>query len=189
MAKTSIKTLKMDFHTHPIEALQVKMGIKGVGNINKEVAAMIVKAVKEAGLNGIAITEHGNFNRSWVTALEILDHFQKENLVILPGEELDYQGQQFLRIYIPEYYRRRMPFFKNKEWFLIFTHPGFYNPLDISQFEGINYDAVEEKSVHGDFPSAGQIALAKNIPTTRSSDAHLLEDIGKYYTELEFGTK
>ena len=92
------KTIKIDFHTHPIEALRDKMGIKGVGNINKEVAALIVKAVKAAGLNGIAITEHGNFNHSWVTALEILDHFQRENLVILPGEELDYQGQQFLHI-------------------------------------------------------------------------------------------
>jgi histidinol phosphatase-like PHP family hydrolase len=189
MAKSSPKTLKIDFHTHPIEALKGKMGIKGVGDINKEVAATIVKAVKEAGLNGIAITEHANFNRSWVTALEILDHFQRENLIILPGEELDYKGQQFLRIYIPEYYRRRIPFFQNKEWFLIFAHPGFYNPLELQQFDGINYDAVEERSIHGDFPPAGQIALAKNIPTIRSSDAHQLEDIGKYYTELEFGTR
>jgi len=189
MAKTAVKILKIDFHTHPIEALQIKMGIRGVGDINKEVAAMIVKAIKEAGLNGIAITEHSNFNRGWVIALEILDHFQKEHLVILPGEELDYQGQQFLHIFIPEYYRRRIPFFKNKEWFLIFAHPGFYNPLDISQFDGVNYDAVEERSLHGDFPAASQLALARNIPVTRSSDAHLLEDIGKYYTEVEFGTR
>lgn len=189
MAKTSLKTLKIDFHTHPIEALQEKMGIKGIGDINKEVAELIVKAVKDAGLNGIAITEHSNFNRSWVTALEILDHFQKEHLIILPGEELDYQGQQFLHIFIPEYYRRRIPFFKNKDWFLIFAHPGFYNPLDISQFAGIDYDAVEERSLHGDFPPAGQIALARNIPTTRSSDAHRLEDIGRFYTEIEFGAR
>jgi len=181
--------LKIDFHTHPIEALQDKMGIKGVANINKEVAALIVKAVKDAGLNGIAITEHSNFNRSWVTALEILDHFQHENLVILPGEELDYQGQQFLHIYVPEYYRRRIPFFKNQEWFLIFAHPGYYNPLEASQLGEIKYDAVEEQSIHGDFPLAGQLALERNIPTTRSSDAHKLEDIGKLYTTIESGAR
>jgi histidinol phosphatase-like PHP family hydrolase len=184
-----VRTLKLDFHTHPIEALQGKLGIKGVGDINKDVAAMIVKAVKEAGLNGIAITEHSNFNRSWVTALEIFDHFQKENLVILPGEELDFQGQQFLHIFIPEYYRRRIPFFKNQEWFTIFAHPGFYNPLEIEQFKDVRYDAVEEASLHGEFSQAAQMALERNIPRTRSSDAHRLEDLGKFYTEVEFGTK
>ena len=165
------------------------MGIKGVGNINKEVAALIVKAVKAAGMNGIAITEHRNFNHSWVTALEIFDHFQRENLVILPGEELDYQGQQFLHIYIPDYYRRRIPFFKDKEWFTIFAHPGFYNPLEDLHFNGIAYDAVEEESILGHFPLAGQIALERNIPVTRASDAHKLEDIGLFYTELEWGSK
>jgi hypothetical protein len=179
------KIFKIDFHTHPIEALKEKMGIKGVGDINKEVAARIVDQIKSAGLNGIAITEHNNFNHSWVTSLEIFDHFNKERLIILPGAELDLDGQQYLQIYIPGYYRRRIPFFANKEWFLILAHPGFYNPLEPEAFKNFRFDAVEEKSLHGIFPLAGPISRDRNIPMTGSSDAHKLEDIGKFYTEIE----
>jgi len=179
------KLFKIDFHTHPIEALKDRMGIKGIGDINREVAAAIVESVKSAGLNGIAITEHGNFNHSWIASLEILDHFQRERLIILPGVELDIDGQQFLQIYIPDYYRHRIPFFQKKEWFLILAHPGFYNPLDNGKLASFNFDAVEEKSLHGEFPPAGQISLERKIPITRGSDAHKLEDIGWAYTEVE----
>jgi histidinol phosphatase-like PHP family hydrolase len=180
------KILKIDLHTHPIEALREQMGIKGIGNINSKVAEAITRAIKAAGLNGIGITEHNNFNHSWVASLEILDNFYKENLVILPGTEIDYDGQQFLRIYIPDHYRRRMPFFKNQEWFHILAHPGYYHILDTSRFKQLSFDAAEEKSLQGDFALAEQISREKDIPVIRSSDAHKLEDIGSYYAELEY---
>jgi hypothetical protein len=179
------KILKIDFHTHPIEALKDKMGIRGIGGINREVAAAIVESIKSAGLNGIAITEHGNFNHSWVASLEIMDHFQKERLIILPGVEVDFDGQQCLQIYVPDYYRRRIPFFNQKEWFSIMAHPGLYHPVDNEKLTSCNFDAVEEKSILGEFPLAGQISQERKILLTRSSDAHKLEDIGYAYTEVE----
>jgi histidinol phosphatase-like PHP family hydrolase len=179
------KTVKLDLHTHPIEALRDTMGIKGIGNINIRVAEAIVKAVKVAGLNGIAITEHSNFNHGWVASLEIFDHFRKENLIILPGTELDYGKQQYLQIFVPDYWRRRIPFFQGKEWFLILAHPGHYNPLDFDEINKVKFDAVEEKSIRGEFPIAQQIAAERNIPITQASDAHKLEDIGRAYMELE----
>jgi histidinol phosphatase-like PHP family hydrolase len=185
LALSMTKIIKIDLHTHPIKALKEQMGIKGIGDINKNVAGAIVKAVKSAGLDGIAITEHNNFNHSWVASLEILDNFRRENLVILPGVELDYDGQQFLRIYVPAHYRRRIPFFKGREWFLILAHPGYCHPLEPDQPSRVHYDAVEEKSRHGDFPPAAQISQARGIPVTRSSDAQKLEEIGLYYNELE----
>ncbi len=179
------KTVKLDLHTHPIEALKNTMGIKGIGNINVSVAGAIVKAVKDAGLNGIAITEHSNFNHGWVASLEIFDHFRKENLIILPGAELDYGKQQYLQIYVPDYWRRRIPFFQGKEWFWILAHPGFYNPLDFDEISKVKFDAVEGKSIHGEFAAASQIAAERNVPIIQSSDAHKLEDIGLGCTELE----
>jgi histidinol phosphatase-like PHP family hydrolase len=179
------KTLKMDLHTHPIEALKDPMGIKGISEIKVEVASAIVKAVKQAGLSGIAITEYHNFNHSWVAVLEIMDHFRSENLIILPGAEIDYGGQQFLHIYIPEKYRRRIPFFRGKERFLILAHPGFYNPLDIAQISRIEIDAVEERSLLGNFALAESISRERNVPSTGSSDAHKLEDLGYCFTEME----
>jgi histidinol phosphatase-like PHP family hydrolase len=179
------RILKMDLHTHPIEALKDKMGIRGILDINKDVVATIIKAVKSAGLDGIAITEHNNFNHGWVTSLELMDNFRRENLIILAGAEIDYQGQQFLEIYVPPYVRRAVPFFKQKEWFFILAHPGFYNPIDVNQFADQNFDAVECASLHGEFSIAEQISRERNIPVVKSSDAHTMEEIGFRYTEME----
>jgi hypothetical protein len=180
-----VKILKLDLHTHPVEALKEKMGIKGIPDINKDAAAAIVGAIKSAGLDGIAITEHNNFNHGWVAGLEIMDHFQQESLIILPGTEFNYSGQQYLSIYIPPYVRRSIPFFKGKEWFLILAHPGYYNPLDLSKFSGLDYDAVEAESLLGTFDLAETISRERNIPAASASDARRLEDFGFRYTEME----
>jgi hypothetical protein len=180
-----VKTLKLDLHTHPIEALKDKMGIKGILDINKEVAAAIVQAVKSAGLDGIAITERNNFNFGWVAALEIMDHFKGENLIILPGSELTYKGQHFLSIYIPPFVRRRLPFFQGKDWFLILAHPGFYQPLELKEFIELPYDAVEAGSLLGSFDNSTEISRVKKIPVVHSSDAHSLNETGSLFTEME----
>ena len=180
------RNIKIDLHTHPVEALRTQFGIKGIKDIKGGVIDEIVKAILKAGLNGIAITEHNNFNHSWVAALEILDHYKKENLVILPGEELDFAGQKLLHIYVPDYYRRRLPFFKNKEWIMILAQPGLINPLDLGKIAGIQFDAVEGKSLKGNFVQAERLALEKNIPIITASDSAALSDIGKLYSELEW---
>ena len=180
------KQLKIDFHTHPIEALRSEMNIRGIGDINKKVAERIVRAIKDANLDGIAITEHNNFNHGWVTALQIMDYFPHEKLLILPGEEIEGDNQQFLHIYIPDYVRRRAPIFNDREWFLVLAHPGYYNPYDAEKFKELKFDAVEQKSLHGEFSVSEQIAAERNIPTLQSSDAHRLEDIGLSYSEIEY---
>jgi hypothetical protein len=179
------RMLKLDLHTHPIEALKEKMGIKGILDINKDVAEAIVRSVKSSGLDGIAITEYNHFNFGWVAGLEIMDHFQSENLIILPGSEITFSGQHFLSIYIPLYVRRSVPFFQGKEWYLILAHPGFYQPLDLSQFDGMDFDAVEAGSLLGDFIISGEISRVKKIPIVRSSDAHNLTGFGSHFTEME----
>jgi hypothetical protein len=180
------RKFKLDLHTHPIESLKTEMGIKGIHEITEKVAGAIVKAVKQAGLNGIAITETNNFNHGWVAGLQILDHFQKENVVVLPGVELEHNQQHFLRLYIPDYYRRRMPFFKQQDWFTILAHPGLYYPLEMSQLEGIQLDAVESHSRHGDFALAEQVSREKNIPAIRTSDARSLNQMGREWVEVDF---
>lgn len=190
------RELKIDLHTHPIEALEKEMGIKGILDINKEVAKRIVEAIKAAGLDGIAITEHRDFNRSWVACLEIMKNFPKENLIILPGWKKDHKGssQQYLEIFIPDYLRKCFKFFNEKEWFRIFAHPGHYKPFDIAGLENLEkevgkFDAVEERSKHGEFKLADEISKLRNIPKIKTSDAHQLEEIGLFYMKLEFDPK
>lgn len=179
------RSLKMDLHTHPIEALREKMGIKKILDINREVAAAIVDAIRTAGLDGIAITEHNNFNYGWVACLEIMDHFHRENLIVIPGTETVYYGQQFLTLYIPPDVRRSIPFFKGKEWFSMLAQPGYHHPLDLNQLSGLDYDAVEGESLHGEFISAEEVSRERKIPVIRASDARRLEDLGFRYIELE----
>jgi histidinol phosphatase-like PHP family hydrolase len=179
------RLIKLDLHTHPIEALKEQMGIKGIKDINKQVAEAIVKAIKSAGINGIAITEHNNFNHGWVAALEIREHFHRENIIVLPGAEIDLLGQQFLQIYVPDYYRRRIPFFREKEWFIVLAHPGYYNPLIQNEISRVSFDAVEGNSLHGEFQYAREIARERGLPVITSSDAHTLAGIGHGYTEME----
>jgi hypothetical protein len=179
------RKIKLDLHTHPIEALRTEMGIQGIRDINREVAAAIVKCVKAAGLDGIAITERNNFNHGWVASLEIGDYFQAENLIILPGSEIEIGEDHYLQIYIPDRIQRRVPFFKGKNWFLILAHPGNGTRAALQQSPTIEPDAVEKQSLRGSFTAAEQIASERIIPLVQTSDAHRLEDVGRLYTELE----
>jgi hypothetical protein len=178
------RVFKIDLHTHPIAALKTQMGIRGIGDISKDVAFEIVKSIKSAGLNGIAITEHNNFNHGWVACLQIMEYFRSEKLIIIPGTEIDVKGYRFLQLYIPSFYRRQIPFFKGKEWFLILTNPGSSQPLDNSALDQIEFDAVEEKSLKGEHPASLQISKEKNVPLVRASDAESLKDIGSFFMEL-----
>ncbi len=180
------RMIKLDLHTHAVEALKKEFNIRGIRDINEQAAGAIVKAVKAAGLQGIAITERNNFNYGWVTGLQVLDFFKYENVVILPGVEVEYQGLTLLQLYIPDYYRRRIPFFKQQDWFVILAGPGFNSPLDISQLEGLQIDAVEASSLKGQFPAASEISRSLNIPLLDTSDADSLSDLGKAFIEVEF---
>lgn len=182
-----MKILKIDLHTHPLEAL----GISRSEEINDKVARKILKAIKLANLDGIAITEHHNFDLSLCLYSRMRKIFPK--LIILPGAERDHNptGQQYLEIFIPDYLRGHLPFFKGKEWFRIFAHPGFYNFFDLDDLERLvkdigGLDAVEGRSRHGEFKLAEEIHQRLGIPKTQASDAHKLEDLGFYYIEFDF---
>jgi hypothetical protein len=56
---------------------------------------------------------------------------------------------------------------------------------DSEGIDKIGVDAVEEKTLRGEYPAADLISLNRNIPKIQSSDAYKLEDIGRYYTEIE----
>jgi hypothetical protein len=180
-----LKSFKIDLHTHPISALKEEMGVNGIRDINIQVASRVVKAVKAAGLNGIAITEHNNFNHGWVACLQIFEHFRSENLIIIPGLELDFSGQQILQLYVPPIYRKRIPFFKGKEWFNILVHPGLYNPLETHILDSVSLDAIEERSLKGYFEASYHISKNRNIPLVQASDAHSLQEMGSYYMEFQ----
>jgi hypothetical protein len=180
------KQIKLDLHTHPFDSLKKQYNLRGIRDIRKEVIATLVKSIKDAGLNGIAITERNDFNYGLIACFEIIEQFANNKLIILPGTEIEQAGQHFVQIYVPDYYRRRIPFFKGKEWFLILAHPGHYNSLDISTLEKVKFDAVEHQSKLGEFSLAGEIMDNRQIPSLAVSDAVKLEELGLHSMTLEF---
>jgi len=177
--------IKIDLHTHPFEALLKQTEIRGVRDITRDAVERIIRSVQDSGLDGIAITEHNNFNWGWVASLTAADSFADRNILVLPGAELEFGGQHFLRIYVPESVRRRFLFFQGKEWFTVLAHPGFYRAVEKTLIEGIPFDCVEESSVKGQFAAAGEIAQQRGIPLIRTSDARDLRDLGPWFMELE----
>ncbi len=177
--------IKIDLHTHPFEALAKQLEIRGVRDITRDVVGRIVKAVQDAGQDGIAITEHNNFNWGWVASLIAADFFSERDILVLPGVELEFAGQHFLRIYVPESVRRRFLFFQGKEWFTILAHPGFYRAVERPQIEATSFDCVEELSGKGQFEIGRELAQQRGIPAIRTSDAHDLGEIGSSFIDLE----
>jgi len=178
------KDIKLDLHTHPFEALKKEMDIKGIGDIKKDVVQKIVKAIKSAGIDGIAITEHDNFNLGLVASYEIMDHFKNENLFIFPGVESEENGQHFISIFVPDYLKKRIPFFNEKDWVKIMVHPGHYNPIADSDIQNLSCDYVEKVSLLGEFSAAETIHKEIGIKMIEASDAHTLEDIGKRFISV-----
>jgi hypothetical protein len=180
------KQLKIDLHTHPFEQLKKEMSIKGIGDINKGVVQKIVKAIKHAGLDGIAITEYNNFNFGLVASYEIMDNFKNDNLFIFPGVEYKNSDKHFIQIFVPEYLRKQIPLFKGKDWIkILIPHAGKATiNLENAALEG--FDLIERRSLLGDVElNEGYLQTIK-LPMIEASNAHKLQDIGKMYTNVEY---
>ena len=73
------RKLKLDLHTHCLEALRTKPTVDAV--------RQIVDAVKAKGLDGLAITEHWNKDYGF-RAKEILEEHFPGEIVLIPGQEI-----------------------------------------------------------------------------------------------------
>jgi predicted metal-dependent phosphoesterase TrpH len=169
--------LKLDLHTHCREATSCPTPTRnGVERI--------VAAVKAAGLDGIAVTEHYT-ERYAYEVKEIVDRHFRDEIVVIPGQELDrmFFGQERGVFHVVELY---LP---DDATFRFVAHPGHPYVRDL--------DARIDDSIHGielrNGTHAGEmgeemirlLAVKHDLMLLTNSDAHSLGDIGSMYNELD----
>ena len=162
-----MRYLKLDLHTHPFEAL-------GFPSPSIDSVARIVRQIKRAGLDGIAITEHGE--RSYgLEAAEIAKEYFPE-VIIIPGVELEVSGIG------PATHRQVVELYLGDRVFRFQVHPYDERPEILSACQGIEVRNYVHRGMDEDL--AMQLALKFNLLPLRNSDAHRLEEMGKYYNLL-----
>ena len=164
--------LKLDLHTHCFEAMTIPLPQQ----ITKDSVENIIISVKDKGLDGIAITEHGNLQFG-LRAKEIAaTHFNNE-IIIIPGHEIYSHGVQIVELYLTD-----------DVIFRFLPHPIAIDRIDPREvFHRIQGIEVGNHS-HDQFinkQKVRDIAQEYNLLLLSNSDAHILEDIGQYYNEID----
>lgn len=162
-----MRYLKLDLHTHPFEALEFP-------SPSIDVVAQIVRQVKRAGLDGIAITEHEAASYG-LKAAEIAREYFPE-VIIIPGVEIEVGGIG------PATHRQIVELYLGDKVFRFQVHPYDERPEILANCQGIEIKNYLHKEM--DEELALQLASKFSLLPLRNSDAHRLEDIGKYYNVI-----
>lgn len=163
--------MKLDLHTHVFEEFLPP----SPGAVTPRMVEKIIEQTMQAGLDGIAITEHDSKAYGY-RVMEIMEtHFNGE-ILIIPGREFETGPIHYVELYIPG---------KNILPFRFIAHPGYPgNPTgSVNGFNGIEIENaahnwhIKREEVEG-------IAAEHNLVLLSNSDAHHLGDIGRCYTEI-----
>ncbi len=158
--------MKLDLHTHCLEAT-------GVVYPDKKMVELILTAVKAAGLDGIAVTEHDNIDHGY-RIKQLADEFFPGQILVIPGREIRQGFNHVVELHLPE-----------KAVFRFIAHPGNLRiscPENLDDIHGIeieNGNQVINEDTIREFAKQHHLLLLSN------SDAHSLSDIGRHYTDVE----
>lgn len=162
--------LKLDLHTHCGEATSLY-------NPNLKVVQRIVDAVKARGLDGIGVTEHYNRNYGYKVR-DIVEREFGNEILIVPGQEIDKGPLHMVVLYLPD-----------DITFRFIAHPGYPPVNDLESYIDDTIHGIElQNPLHEediDQELVRSIAKKHNLILLRDSDAHFLDDIGKYYNEID----
>ena len=170
--KDNKNILKLDLHTHCFEAMRIPLPHL----VTKDSVENIIASVSAKGLDGIAITEHGDPNFGFKAREIALTNFSNEPIIIIPGQEIYSHGIQIVELYLP-----------NDTVFRFLPHPISIDRLDgdpvFNKIQGIEIDNYS----HDRFinkQKVRDVAQKHNLLLLSNSDAHDLADIGGHYTEI-----
>jgi len=169
--------LKLDLHTHCHEATKLVTP-------DAHVVEEIINQVKSRGLDGIAITDHEEMGgkRFAFKVVEIFERFFDKEIVIIPGQEIDrlYRGRFITSIlHVVELY---LP---NGSTFRFIAHPGYPAGRWTDYLDDIHGLELENWSCRIDKEKVKEIARNDGLLLLSNSDAHCLENIGRYYNEID----
>lgn len=157
--------LKLDLHTHCYEATNYTPP-------TPEIVQRIIGRIKARGLDGIAITEHSDKSYGF-KVMEMVERLFNNEVLILPGQEIDIQMRQEVEIYLPDGFA-----------FRFLAHPGYpggFNVVDGVQGIEIKNDLHDW---HINQKRVTEVATEKGLLLLTNSDAHDLNKIGAYFNEI-----
>ncbi len=166
--------VKLDLHTHIWEAFNFQPP-------SVSIAEKVIEQIKSTGIDGIAITDH--HNRKWGAELrELVEERFPGEVIIIPGWEIEIRPPQSP---FDEYQVSEL-FLPGGGVFRIYCHPGYYSPKIIIEE---NVHAIEiDNYIHNWHIRKDQVqevADSNSLLTVEVSDAHVLENVGVRYTEVE----
>ena len=161
--------MKLDLHTHCGEATAL---YSPTLDILKEIVAV----VKARGLDGIAITEH--YNKAYgYKVQEMVEHHLKGEILVIPGREIDKGLLHVVELYLP-----------GDVTFRFIAHPGYPHIRDIEAQIDDDIHGIELRNpLHDhemDEERIKELAEKYDLLLLTNSDAHFLDDVGKYYNEI-----
>lgn len=160
-------TVRLDLHTHVGEMF-------GFQPPTPEIAATVIARIKDAGLDGIAVTDH--WRRDWGLALHrvVAEHFPGQ-AIIIPGQEIDLRPA---RSPFDEYHCTEL-YLPGGRLFRIYCHPGYYTPNIVIE---ANIHGIEIANYHHNWhirPAlVERVAADHGLLTFSVSDANRLSEIG-----------
>lgn len=165
--------LKLDLHTHCYEAT--------LSNSINSIEA-IVEAVKAKGLDGIAVTEHVDKTYGYEVK-QIVEEYFNNDVLIIPGQEVN---TELVHVQIIELYLSKDVTFR------YIAHP--YHLTDFckyvsehaSELHGVEIENYQHKweMSRVNKQMIQETAKNYNLMLLTNSDAHTLNDIGRYYNEI-----
>ncbi len=162
--------LKLDLHTHCGEGTSYDdPTIDSVGEI--------VAAIRSKGLDGIGVTEHYNKVYGFKVKAIVDRHFSGEVLII-PGSEVDYRRLHVVELYLP-----------GDLTFRFVAHPGHPGVADLSLLVDDSIHGIELRNPAHDYEmdeaAIRSAARQHDLLLLQNSDAHYLNDIGRYCNEIK----
>ena len=160
-------SLKLDLHTHCQEATWFCPSAEAV--------EPIIAAVKKRGLDGIAITEHDNLAYAYEIK-EIVERRFANEILIIPGREIEKGSVEIIELHL-----------SCGGIFRFIAHPGHPYIVDYTPYLDGVHGVEIRNNLHDREMRKGkiqQMAETYGLLLLSNSDAHDLEDIGRYYNEL-----
>ena len=163
------RRLRLDLHTHCYEAT-------GHSSPDVRTVEKIVDAVVSKGLDGIAITDHVNKDYAYQVK-EIVARFFNSEIIIIPGQELNWVGTHFVELYLP-----------NGSKFRFIAHPtqGDLSENCLDMIGVIHGVEMENGNYFIDSEMVKEVAERHGFLLLSNSDAHSLSNIGRHYNEVSF---
>lgn len=163
-----MKRHKFDFHIHSLFSYDCQNNLED-----------IIKAAKEKGLSGIAITDHNSFQ-----AYDKILQYSSDDFVIIPGIEIKTNKGDIIALFL-KYEIKNRDFFevlnaiKKQDGISVYPHP--YRGTKDEELVASKVQIVEVlngKSVFIKNLKAYWLARKYKKPIIAGSDAHAVKDIG-----------